>query len=536
MPNNEVEPPTMETPVRRLPALVLAAAVPVALVTLTAPGQAASTPGARQLTFGKNTYAYTAPYGEPGLAIGPRHEIYATTPGDGGAVLAKTTNRGATWTKLKTVTPPSGSPGEFTSGSDSDVAVARDGTVYVADLTIDGIEVSRSTDGGKTFPQQTFVGSSADREWLATYGPHGETVYVGWHELATGTMLVATSTDGAKTFGPPFPIYSNADTAGESAHNGTSIGQIGVDSRGRAFISYGVTRLDTTDTTYGSPPISQIKISVKSPESTTWTDYTVNPGAADANYGNFWMAAAADSADNLYAVYSGYAHKGEPMHIWLQQSSDHGASWTPPVAVDKVLPGPDGQDLFGWVAGGGPGVAVVSWYHTASPNKDAKGIDWTVPVAQVRGLASGKPQIIYGIASDHSVHHGPICTLGLFCGVLPGSASDRSLLDFFKVAVDSDGTAAVVWSDNNRVDGDAKTGVGFARQVAGPSALKASIGSVSAGKPAKATGTGTSGSGSSGGSRSGLPTTGVSVVVPLLALALLAAALYARTRSRSDED
>ena len=537
-PNNDDSPPTMESPLRRLPALVLAAAVPVALVALTAPGQAAAKPSALQLKFGKNTYAYNAPYGEPALSIGPKHEIYTTTPGDGGAVLAKTTNRGATWTKLPTVTPPSDSPGQLTSGGDSEVAVAKDGTVYIGDLTIDGIEVSKSTDGGKTFPQQTFVGSSADREWLATYGAHGETVYVGWHELGTGTMLVATSTDGGKTFGPPFPIYSNAETAGESVHNGTSIGQIGVDSRGRAFISYGVTRLDTTDTTYGTPPISQIKISVKDPESPTWTDYTVNPGAADANYGNFWMAAAADSADNLYAVYSGYAHKGQPMHVWLQKSSDHGATWTDPIAVDKVLPGPDGNDLFGWVAGGGPGVAVVSWYHTAAPNKDAKGIDWTVPVAQVRGLGTANPQIIYGVASDHSIHHGPICTLGLFCGVLPGSASDRSLLDFFKVAVDSDGTAAVVWSDNNRVDGDAKTGVGFARQVAGPSAMKASLGSVTTGKQGKGTGTGTGSgsSGGSGGSGSGLPTTGVSVVVPLLALALLAGALYARTRSRSDRD
>jgi len=32
------------------------------------------------------------------------------------------------------------------------------------------------------------------------------------------------------------------------------------------------------------------------------------------------MSNAVDSAGNVYAVYSGYAHKGEPMHVWLQQS------------------------------------------------------------------------------------------------------------------------------------------------------------------------------------------------------------------------
>ena len=82
-----------------------------------------------------------------------------------------------------------------------------------------------------------------------------------------------------------------------------------------------------------------------------------------------------------------------------------------------------------------------------------------------------KPQVLWGYASHHSIHHGAICTLGLFCGVLPGSSPDRSLLDFFKVTVLPNGHPAVVWSDNNRPDSDdAKNGVGFAEQTSGPSA------------------------------------------------------------------
>ena len=45
---------------------------------------------------------------------------------------------------------------------------------------------------------------------------------------------------------------------------------------------------------------------------------------------NFWMASAVDRGDYVYAVYSGYAHKGQPMHAWLQQSRDKGITWTPP--------------------------------------------------------------------------------------------------------------------------------------------------------------------------------------------------------------
>lgn len=454
----------LELPVRR-PALVLLA-LTCAAAAVAAPSAGASG-SAKKLTFGANTYAYSSNYGEPGIAVAPDGTVYATTPGDGGAVLARSRDKGRTWTQLPTAR--STATQAALKGGDSDVVVAADGTVYAADLNVDGITVFRSTDRGQSFPQQAFVNSSADREWLAVTGPHGENVYVVWHELASGTMLAVTSHDKGKTFGAPEVVYSQPQTLGESAHDGTSIGGVSADSAGRIYVSYATARLTTTDTTYGSPPVNRIHVSVREPGTGTWTDHTVNDGADDANYGNFWMSSAVDRGGYVYAVYSGYAHKGQAMHVWLQQSKDHGLTWTAPYAVDKVLPGADGQDLFGWVAGGGKGVAVVSWYHTAAANKDADGIDWTVPVAQVRGLGTPHVSTVYGLASDHSVHHGPICTLGTFCGVLPGSSTDRSLLDFFKVTVAPDGMPAVVWSDNNRRGGG--TGVGYARQTGGISAF-----------------------------------------------------------------
>ncbi len=480
------------------------------------------------LVFGPNTYAYATSYGEPSIAVAGDGTVYASTPGDNGAVLARSDDKGRTWTKLPTAR--STATQAALKGGDSDVVVARDGTVFAADLNVDGITVFRSTDKGRTFPHQVFVNGTADREWLAVSGEHGDHVYVVWHEIATGTMLAVHSSDRGTTFGPPEVLYSNPQTAGESAHNGTSIGGVSMDGSGRLYVTYGTTRLTTTDTTYGSPPISSIHISVRDPESGTWLDHLVNAGADDANYGNFWMSSAVDRGGYVYAVYSGYAHKGQPMHVWLQQSTNRGVTWSAPYPVDTVLPGPGGQDLFGWVAGGAKGVAVVSWYHTVAPDKDAAGIDWVVPVAQVRGLDTGRPSVVYGLASDHSVHHGPICTLGTFCGILPGSSSDRSLLDFFKVAVAPDGAPEVVWSDNNRVDGGPRTGVGFARQAGGPSALVSnpvvtvSRPSTPVALPAvgpKAPGTGTG----------SLAATGPPATVPAAAALLLVGAALLRRRA-----
>jgi hypothetical protein len=447
--------------------LALMAAAAIVLTAATGAVQARATdpeePG--PILFGANTYAYSGSYGEPGIATAPDGTIYVSTPGESGAVLARSDNLGKKWTKLHTVVPPDDSPGQFTSGSDSDVAVAADGTVYVGDLTIDGIEVSKSTDRGQTFTQQAFIPFSADREWLATDGPHGENVYVAWHELATGTMLVVTSTDRGATFGPPHVIYSEPQTIAQSGRNGTSIGNIVTDGHGGAYVVYGITRLDTTDTTNIVPPISEIRMSVTHDSGATWKDVSVNPGAADANLGNFWVSTGIDTAGNLYAVYSGYAHKGEPMHVWLQESTDQGVTWTQPLAVDD----PGGQDLFGWVAGGGAGVAVVAWYHTDNANKDDTAAQWVVQVAQVRGLTTSHVDNQTVQASDHVNHVGGICTLGIFCGVLPGSSPDRTLLDFFKVTVDPTGMVEVTWSDNHRPTGG--NGVGFARQSTGESAL-----------------------------------------------------------------
>jgi len=182
----------------------------------------------------------------------------------------------------------------------------------------------------------------------------------------------------------------------------------------------------------------------------------------------------------------------------------------------------------GWVAGGGKGVAVVSWYHTTAGNKDASGIDWTVPVAQVRGLTTGHPSVIYGEAANHSVHHGPICTLGTFCGILPGSSDDRSMLDFFKVAVAPDGMPAVTWSDNNRIDGGPKTGVGYARQVSGPSAFLEKLPSTTVTPPKKPVTPVVPAKPSTGNGH--LAATGLGGPVPLVALVLLVSAVGVRRR------
>jgi hypothetical protein len=513
-------------------------AIPLLFAVALVAAPASSTPVVPTLKFSKNIAAYEhSSYGEPGLADGPTGEVYVTTPGDGGAVWGRSLNSGKSFELLPTVRPPAGQGRGASPGSDSDVAVSRDGQVFVGDLTIDGIEVSRSRDKGKTFPLQTFVDTraTADREWLAVDGVGNEAiVYVAWHELSTGTMLVVTSQDAGKTFGLPVPLYSSPQTLIESAHNGTSIGQIATDGKGHAYVNYGVTRIDTASAKYGTSPISKIVVASSSDYGKTWRDVVANPGYPAANYGNFWMASAVDRAGNVFITYAGRNNDAvDPQRVYLQASKDHGTTWTEPIVVSP----PVGNSLFAWVAGGGNDVAVVGWYHTDAKDKDAS-VDWVVQMAQVRGLLAGKPRIIRGTASDHVMHHGGICTLGIFCGVLPGSSSDRSLLDFFKVSVDPrTGMAEVVFSDNYET-----RQVTYARQINGPSAYDTSFTGgdvvvlpppavhppeVPPGQPPVTPPS----SGGSGGS--GLPSTGANYpIIGLVAIVVIVGAVAARAYLR----
>src|SRR3979411_2689825 len=60
------------------------------------------------------------------------------------------------------------------------------------------------------------------------------------------------------------------------------------------------------------------------------------------------------------------------------------------------------------------------------------------------------------------MHHGDVCTVGIFCSAVPGS--NRDLLDFIDVQVDRRGQAHVVFTG----DFGSSNGIYSANQVSGP--------------------------------------------------------------------
>src|SRR5205807_2750763 len=79
---------------------------------------------------------------------------------------------------------------------------------------------------------------------------------------------------------------------------------------------------------------------------------------------------------------------------------------------------------------------------SGGPNNMPAGSSWKVMFAQSLNANSREPVFSVSQASDHIIHTGSISNGGTF-----GSA-DRSLLDFFEVAIGPDGLANIFNADN----------------------------------------------------------------------------------------
>src|SRR4029077_18896861 len=129
--------------------------------------------------------------------------------------------------------------------------------------------------------------------------------------------------------------------------------------------------------------------------------------------------------------------------VYMAVSSNHGATWGPPVRVTAATPSLQ-TNLFAWVAAGDPGRVDVVWYGTPTlgscPNQPcgsgAITAHWQGMLAQslnaiVNGAPNPNPSFITAQVSEVSNHFVQICTFGIGCT----TGGDRGLLDFTTVEI-----------------------------------------------------------------------------------------------------
>jgi hypothetical protein len=133
--------------------------------------------------------------------------------------------------------------------------------------------------------------------------------------------------------------------------------------------------------------------------------------------------------------------------IYYSYSKTHGTSWSPAIKVTQKTSQAGKSNLFPWVAADANGHVAVAWYgadQAGNSNTVPLTIQWNVFVAEsVNGHAIA-PVFTLSKATDHVNHTGQISTGGFF------GSSDRSLADFFQIAIDpTNHLVNIAYADNH---------------------------------------------------------------------------------------
>jgi len=415
-----------------------------------------------------------------------------------------------------------------TGGGDSDISVAdptqtapANGCLPVAysglhniDL-LDNFTVATSTDCGKTFQLANPFGTEntlTDRQWQVFDGAH--TNFLIYHLVSTGQIVVSVSKDDGQHYVSLGASNANGIIEPQLLANSGNEQQIGNIIVNHAEPIKGATNVISGEPVHAMYAIfgladnlgvgaqsnvpgssynglDSVYVGKSVDGGVTWKDtkvFSVNPGT-HRELNMLFPVITSDSAGNLYAVWA------DTYKVEYSVSTDHGAHWSKPFQVNRDnrgvtsngadKPDPGKADVFPWIAAGGKGLLDVVWYHgeggAAKANQiyrdpgDAKTM-WTVAFAQLKNAdktRAGVPApsfLDYNQAITPVIHVGDVCQNGTFCALVPVpgapySTGDRSLLDFFQVAIDREGRANIAIADNKDAPGQNVTA--FTQQLTG---------------------------------------------------------------------
>lgn len=377
------------------------------------------------------------PDDEPSIAIAPDGTVWA---------VALHMHYGtALWRGRFGVAPPAfvGMPDHGIGGQDVALALSAGmpATLYTASLVpittpVVAWRIATTACPGvvaSNFQLCTFyphlVFGQRDRPWLAAYGR--SMVYLSYvtrgDNVLSGHMTVQRSDDGGRswnivgdpvaglTSAAPAPVHGWPGNLVVNRRNGAVYEAFAVEGAGQP----GVDRFN------------RIVVAASRDGGTTWRDVTVYQGAPHEDDGNMWPGLAMDAAGRLYAAWS------DRHGVYLANSADGGATWTPARRVDtpstllraSVMP---------WVAAGASGHVALAWYGTSASGNLAHDARWRVWFAEsVDGGRSFAQVPATGV-----IHRGPICTKGDECPWV-----QRQLLDNLGLALDPrSGRAAIVYA------------------------------------------------------------------------------------------
>jgi hypothetical protein len=359
------------------------------------------------------------------------------------------------------------SSGLAPGGGDGDVAVnAPDPSnmtipnLAVVSLSAAEVTGSHSTNSADSFstPNPATAGVPFDdRMWIDALDDPNH-VYMEYHDFGTTSqILVQRSNDGGETYTGAVGVVDAATEPSVGPPTGNIAGQIKVDcsscgSHGNLYQIFVGPDNPTDNANNSSMYLNAAYVGVASGVSLTnptplFTDYKIfSCGAGStcpsgAGLGNLFPALAVDKFGYVYAVWSDNAD------IYYSFSNSLGTRWSPAIKVTQNTSQAGKSNVFPWIAADANGHVAIAWYGADQPgnsNTVPLTTHWNVFVAESVNGHAISPVFTLSQATDHVNHTGQISTGGLL------GSSDRSLADFFQIAIDpTNHLINIAYADNH---------------------------------------------------------------------------------------
>jgi hypothetical protein len=354
-------------------------------------------------------------------------------------------------------------------GGDGDLAVniADPSNMNIPNLAVVSLAAAEVTGSHSTNRADSFSTPNPatagvpfdDRMWIDALDDPNH-VYMEYHDFGTTSQIfVQRSNDGGETYSGA--LGSAVDAATEASvgpPTGNIAGQIKVDrsscsSHGNLYQIFVGPDNPTDNLKNSSSFLNAAYVGVASGVSLTsptvsFTDHKIfSCGAGStcpsgAGLGNLFPALAVDNFGYLYAVWS------DNTDIYYAYSNSIGTRWSPAIKVTQNTSQAGKSNVFPWVAADANGHVAIAWYGADvagnSNTVPAASTHWNVFVAESVNGHAITPVFTFSQATDHVNHTGQISTGGLL------GSSDRSLADFFQIAIDpTNHRINIAYADNH---------------------------------------------------------------------------------------
>lgn len=292
---------------------------------------------------------------EPGVEVAPDGTLYVHAPTGIPlwSSMWRSTNGGASWSALNSVTRAS------VGGGDIDIAIQPNGKLLFTDLWLGSSTVGVSSDKGNTWIQNPVQGTMVqDRQWVATTG--GDVAYHLTHQLAAG-LVVSKSVDGGLTYPVQVVAATTLDQGNCICPPGYLIAEAGT--------SGAVGTTDKVGISYSTS--TGVKFSRSLNGGLTWSHSTIDPTGGNSTLESFPVVANA-GGNNLVAVWM--ETTGSSSRIMISRSANWGQTWSAGTVLvsagTSVFPWVDAKgskvsvSLYHTTATGGPDrVANSAQWH-----------------------------------------------------------------------------------------------------------------------------------------------------------------------------